>query len=212
MDWLKDFFTPVTTTGIWSLVVYFLGRKIVKEFEVSINRTFDRLKKAGPAEFDPVPRSQSEATVEIDQAGSSVAIAAAVPDSLPARYEAKVTTELARANPPDREAYLVRMLAIAQIAWVFEANNFGILGSQIQFLQTLNTGPVPVSKVREFYDQAAIDFPDYYKIYPFEGWLNWLVSTAHFADQQDEMLSITEDGREFLRYLISRGYSFSRFG
>ena len=213
MDWLKDFLTPVVTTGVWGLVVYLLGREGVKRFESAINRAFDRLKKAGPAEFEPLPRpSQLEATVEITEAGSSTAVASAAPDSLQARFETGVRAEMEKANPPDQVADLVRMVASIRIAWVFEAINNVVLGSQIQLLQSLNSGPVPIAKAREFYDLAASAFPVYYQTYPFEGWLNWLVATAHLADQLADTLMITEEGREFLRYLIARGYTFTRFG
>jgi hypothetical protein len=213
MDWLKDLVTPVLQTGTWGLVVYCLGRKVITKFEAAIGRTMDRLVKAGPAEFaPPSPPSQSGSTLRFDEASKAPAIAAAAPAGLPARIEERINIELAAVSAPERQAYLVRMLAGTRIAWAFEALNTVVLGSQIRLLENLNTGPLAVTDAHGFYQQASSDSPEYYRTYPFEGWLNWLVTFARFVIREGDSLSISEEGREFLRYLISRGYTFARFG
>lgn len=211
MDWLKDALVPIAQTGIWALLVKALGSEVLSRFDQAINRTLDRLKKAGPAEFEPVTTNQLDVKVD-----PPVVATQALPPfpvgSLPAVYEKNIREALHKLPQAEQETAVIRVLAATQIAWRFEAFNFLIWGSQIALLQALNVSSLSVEQAKPFYVHAATVFPDLYKTYSFESWLDWLISHPMFVSREGDVLSITDEGREFLKFLITRGYSFSRLG
>lgn len=78
-----------------------------------------------------------------------------------------------------------------------------IYGSQIRLLQKLNYASEKTENVKYFYDSAAKYFPDIYKDYSYESYLNWLVNQSLISyDREDKIISITETGKDFLIYLI----------
>lgn len=78
-----------------------------------------------------------------------------------------------------------------------------IYGSQIRLLQKLNYAPEKTENVKYFYDSAAKYFPEIYKEYSYESYLNWLVNRGLISyDREDKIISITETGKDFLIYLI----------
>ena len=212
MDWLKDGIVPIAQTGIWGLVLYLLGNRALDKFQTSINRTLDRLKKAGPAEFDVLPQV-SQIETKLDPAATAPsALPAFAEDSLPAFFESKIREGLPGTDQRERETFLIRGLAVAQIAWIFEALNFLIFGSQLALLQAVNTTSLTIEQARTFYSQAAVTHHEFYASYPFESWLDWLITTAKFVTREGDDIYITDEGREFLKFLIARGYTFVRQG
>jgi hypothetical protein len=209
MDWLKDLATPVAQTLIWGGVVTYLANRAIGRFESAINRTLDRLKKAGPAEFELPAANQIETSVKPPSSSDSAALA--IPAAV-ARMELNLRQSLADIAPSEHENHLLRLTAIAQLAWVFEVLNALIYGSQLALVQALNSTVMTVDQARVVYKHAVQVHPELYANYAFHSWLQWLVGTARFVEQNGDQLSITEEGREFLKYLISRGYSFTRFG
>ena len=212
MDWVKDVLLPVCQTGIWAAMVYLLGAKALKQFEQTISRTLDRLKKAGPAEFEPIT-SSTQLTVAVDPEEAASALPEATqPDSLQAYFECKLKETLPPGSPAERETFLLRGLASMQIAWLLETLNFLIYGSQLVLVDRAKSGPVPLETARGIYEAAESLYPDFYKTYAFEGWLFWLTDVAKLLRQDDVSIVLTDEGREFLKYVITRGYSFNRFG
>ncbi|MCZ6733300.1 MAG: hypothetical protein O7B27_12270 [Gammaproteobacteria bacterium] len=113
---------------------------------------------------------------------------------------------------------LIRHLSIAQIQIAFERFDSTIFGSQINLLQQLNaaTTPMPVEDVRTYYDIAAAAYPDAYKKYSFESWLNFLIGHAALVSMSGTGLmsgagyQITRQGRDFLAYLVLAGKTTTR--
>jgi hypothetical protein len=210
MNWLSNLVTPVLQTGVWAFVVFLIARLVLKKFEGGLNRTLDRLKKAGPAEFEPPqPAAQSESAVELN-VGDARALPA--PPGVLGRFVTSVRDHVENVPPHEKEALLVQFAATSQLAWVFEALNFQVLGSQLALLQALNPGPLPIDAVRGFYLAGVESSPEYYSSYSFDQWLHWLIETAHFVVRSEDRVSLSEEGREFLKYMIGRGYGFSRSG
>jgi hypothetical protein len=201
MDWLSEGIVPVAQTAVWGLVVYLLGNRALVKFQDTINRTLDRLKKAGPAEFESLPQV-SQVESKIDPAARTVAALPAAPvESLLGHFEARIRENLpTTGDQQEREAKLVRNLAVAQIAWIFEALNFLIFGSQLALLQAVNTTPLTIDQARVFYKQAAASHAEFYASYPFESWLDWLQTTAKFVVRENDTIFISDEGREFLKF------------
>lgn len=213
MDWLKDFVLPLLRTAVWGCVALLLGRYLIGKFEVGINRTLDRLRRAGSAEFEPInPTPQSASSERLLPPPST--LAPVPPESLLGGFEKSVLDSVANTPPGERDAALVRLAASAQLAWVFETLNFAILGSQIALLLVINSKAVSMAEVKVSYDQAAERYPDYYRTYSFEAWLNWFIAVAKFGVRSDDqlLLLITEAGREFAKYIVARRVSLTRVG
>lgn len=211
MSWVSDFLQPTVATVIWAFMLYRLGLFAVGTFESAIGKAVDRLRKFGSAEFDPTPQQQ-----ELDEkpflTTNTPPAELPAPDSLAGRFEIPIREWLQKVPSAERETHLVSSLVGWQVGWHFETVNFSILGSQLGVLQAVNTQPLTLTQVRGFYDQATRTFPDYYRNYAFESWLAWLTHVAKGIVVAGEVVSITEDGREFLKYIIGRGYSLTRFG
>lgn len=211
MNWLTDLLQPTVSTVIWAFMLYRLGLFAVGKFESAIGKAVDRLRKFGSAEFDPSPQQQGSDEKPLLTANTPPA-ELPTPESLAGRFETPIREWLQKIPPAEREDQLVRSLVGWQVGWHFETVNFSILGSQLAILQAVNTQSLTLAQVRDFYDHAARAFPDYYRNYGFEPWLAWLTHFAKGVSVEGEVASITEDGRELLKYIIGRGYSLTRFG
>ena len=210
MELLKELLKTAIPTGIWAIMLYALARHLVARFQAPLGQIAQRLKRLGPAEFEAPPAQATEPARELSTA-SPPAELAMEDQSLFGGFRAAIHDWLQALPEPQRERALVDALANWQIGWWFEVVNSLIFGSQIVLTQSLNSQPLSVSRVRELYDTAAAEFPDFYCDYPFERWLGWLQDTAQLvATAENETLVITEFGREFLKYLVHRGYSFQR--
>jgi hypothetical protein len=161
--------------------------------------------------FDPSPQQQiSDEKPQISANLQPTELP--TPESLAGRFEFPIREWLQKPPQNERENQLVRSLVGWQVGWHFESINFSLLGSQLAVLQAVNTQLLNKTQVREFYEHAARTFPDYYRTYSFEQWLSWIVGVSKGISINGEVVSITEDWREFLKYIIGRGYSLIRFG
>lgn len=212
MEFLIGFVRPLCETLVWAGLLYLLGRHASGRFESAIRGAVDRLRKLGPAEFEPTQPQQVIETPKPNGTSQDPTLLLAAPESMLGKVEDPIIKWVETLPPEDRQSALVRALANQQISWHFEVIYNAILGSQIALLQSANSQPQSVTTARLFYDRAAIAFPDYYANHPFENWFGWLVETLALLERRDEGVTITEPGREFLRYLLSRGYSFNRYG
>ena len=78
-----------------------------------------------------------------------------------------------------------------------------IYGSQIRLLQKLNYSSENKENVKYFYDNAATYFPAAYENYTYENYLDFLVSCDLIIyNRETNIISITEVGKDFLRYLV----------
>ena len=112
-----------------------------------------------------------------------------------------------------REELLVRHLAATQIREYCERTYREIWGSQLKALQYLAGFTIPVNKsvVQFFYDEASKSAPLLFLAMDFDQWLNFFVAARLITMTNDE-IAITVAGREFLKYLIDRGYSVYKGG
>ncbi len=102
----------------------------------------------------------------------------------------------------DRETALFRALARSNLREHFERSHRIIWGSQIRALQELNSVPTAnVNFLKPFYDTAANAEPNVYEKYSFDDWLRFLEGQVLLIRKGD-MVEITMEGQEFLKYLV----------
>jgi len=143
--------------------------------------------------------STNPATQNLPQAASTPPPIAGRPalDMLEQRIRADLN-----AYPEDgREAILLRALATSRLVGAHEYIYNRIFGSQILGLKRLDEiGGATVEQAREFFHQFAVQYPDVYAGYGFDGWLGFLTSNALIARNVDR-LEVTPFGHDFLVYL-----------
>jgi hypothetical protein len=73
-----------------------------------------------------------------------------------------------------KRAWLIRGVAVARLEKAHETTYGLIMGSQIDLLLQANTGATfDVDAARAIYDGAKTKYPEIYKAFEFEAWLNW---------------------------------------
>jgi len=114
---------------------------------------------------------------------------------------------------PDKEKVLIRYLATANLALIFERTDRLIWGSQLYILEYLNDRR-PLGVLKEdiktaYYDEAAKRWPIMFENYPYEDYLNFLKNSG-LVIEKDGNLVITVFGVQFLQYLTAMGRSQAR--
>jgi hypothetical protein len=137
-------------------------------------------------------------------------------NALLVQRETQIRSELERLafrDPSEREKFLIRILAAAAIIQQFERTYAQIWGSQLGALQFLNSLPAGADAqvIRPWYDQAAGRDPQIFQNYSFDQWLGFLQS-QQLIIRKENMVAITLEGREFLKYLLHQGYPLYRPG
>ena len=130
--------------------------------------------------------------------------------------EDTIRTEIARiigADETHKEKFLIRIIATQAIRQHFEATNQSIWGSQLTALQIANEAldGVQSRTFETLYNQAALQYKDFYAHYSFERWLAFM-ETRLLTVSKDDKIYITLTGKEFLKYIIHQGYTLYRRG
>jgi hypothetical protein len=98
--------------------------------------------------------------------------------------------------------------AMIMVAIDFENIYNLIFGSQLTLLSDLNTvfaAGRPIARARAFYDRAAAESSEIYESFPFEQWCGFLRQSRLITLEQGGIIKITEEGRDFLRYIVQVG-------
>lgn len=117
-------------------------------------------------------------------------------------------------NPEARELFLLKLVAASQISAYFEQIYRLIYGSQIFALHGLagnnESTMTGVEDLRIMYRQGADRGLDLSST-SFESWLSFLEWTV-LVSRDGDQVGITVRGKEFLKFLIDRGYSIVKAG
>lgn len=190
----------------WPSVVIF----VLVRYRDHVGRLIDRFRKGGSAEFDPVIPQKTEPVNPL-QTGASSGITALEHLRTPAvrqwEEELKKFPVVSQEPSPEKRTAIITTLAAAVgLIALFERTEASIYGSQVALLQHLNGKPLGESKdtvKRMFYDPAAARFPDVYKNYPFESYLNWL-QTSYLIVVNNTMVSLRNEARDFLVWRVQQ--------
>jgi hypothetical protein len=109
-------------------------------------------------------------------------------------------------SPNDREAFYARIIGIGAVAYHHDVTWFTIYGSQLNAMAELNSrGIIPVTELKRHYDKAVVDYPRTYEHYSYEQWLDYMQSRMLIAKYQSQMVEISFNGKDFLKYLAHVG-------
>jgi hypothetical protein len=109
-------------------------------------------------------------------------------------------------SPNDKEAFYARLVGIGAIAYQHDITWFTIYGSQLMALTELNSrGLIPVTDLKKHYDNAVIGYPKTYEDYSFEQWLDYMQSHMLIAKYPSQMVELSFNGKDFLKYLAHVG-------
>ena len=128
-------------------------------------------------------------------------------------YRGEIEQELHKNKLPaglTKESELLDFAAGIWIISFFERAYLTIYGSQLAAMQALNSGGpegFPFAAIRPFYDLGVSNFPDHYANYTFEQWTGFLESSRLVARVPGDRITISINGRAFLKYLVHQGYS-----
>lgn len=205
----------IITTIIWaaaiSCALVVIAYLFLRRFESPISgliRRIRRIDRKG-AEFDPAEIQKSKAKSADDDGFTGILDSAVlreqetiVRDALSDRKDASQTETI---------DFLVGRLAEQNLSIQFEYINGIIYGSQIQVLRFLNSNPggAEGQDFRFCYENAAQQFPIMFSNYPFDEYVEFLVSNELIA-KESKRYKISPMGKEFLRYLVTTGRTRAR--
>jgi hypothetical protein len=152
------------------------------------------------------PATELQAQSSSPDAGKDLqqAMDITVPASVREREEA-IRVVLRNLTGPESQKInvLVRNLAVYQAMYCAEMIYRTIFGSQIALLRQLNltSAKTPADVKSYYYEIAKAQFPALYADYSFEQWVGYLTSWKLIAVTDGGRFSITEGGREFLKWM-----------
>lgn len=199
----------------WPITAFLTFVTFVLIFRKQIGGLLDRTKKWGVGKLKGEAYKQ-EPSAELKSSTADEFLRPRAENPLIASQERIIREGLENQNinPDDMERVLVNLLAEQTIINYFERLYISIFGSQITALQSLNVAGVvgvDVLALRPHYDEAVALWPNSYTNYSFEQWLEFLISAGLIIRTGDNV-RITQEGHEFLKYIIHRSYTDIKAG
>jgi hypothetical protein len=108
-------------------------------------------------------------------------------------------------SPNDHEAFYLKLIALGLPALMYDVVWAYIFKSQVSALMEINRQNTPVAQVKQFYDKAALEFPDRYANYSFDQWMDFIKGYQLVIHHPSGMVEITVRGKDFLKYLTHWG-------
>jgi hypothetical protein len=198
----------------WPAVVFLLGLVAIFVFRGPLSRFLDRAKRIGKDGIEAGQSIQEKAT-EIKPSPTEDFLKS-FDNALLVKREEFIRNELLKLQinqPTEREKVLIRLLAAFSLIQAFENAYMFIWGSQIGVLEYLNSASqdTPLDFLKPWYEEAVGRQPELYKNYSFDQWLGFLEG-HYLIVRRGGAVTISLEGREFLKYLVDRGYSLYKRG
>lgn len=194
----------------WPLAVVAVAIVFFLIFRKPIGRLIDRTRHVSR---DGIQADPSEQEARVTEPGTPAdKLLRELDNTLVVRAENKIREELKERQVVDageKERVLTRYLAGVTLAYVFLYLYEHVYGSQITALRLLAAhGPegTQPDALRVFYEQGKSNNPSLYANYNFEDWIGWLESNS-LVVRDDGEVSISLEGREFLKFLLDQGLS-----
>lgn len=207
----------------WPAAAVFVALALMIVFRSSLSQAIARLRRVRVPGFDAETSDvtkeqvQAQASAKTD---SSEALHPAPAKDLGEPFMSSILVERTKVllNDPqykaitdqaEKERLLARIIASLQYSLSFEQTFQVIFRSQIVALRVCNNsyGPLPIANVHAIYATAVPPLDRLEGGYKFDRWLNFITVYAEFLRIDGDQVSITDLGREFLKYLIERRYS-----
>lgn len=124
-----------------------------------------------------------------------------------AQLEGELRHQLVGVEPTQQNALLLRELAETRVRVGHESIYNRIFGSQIVAIRELDTrGSATMADAKQYYDSLIPRFPTVYPAYPFDGWLDFMISVG-LMSRDGELLRPTVYGHDFVVYLTENRLS-----
>jgi hypothetical protein len=121
--------------------------------------------------------------------------------------------EAERKRPNDKESFYLDVIATGSIMMNYDRIWWPLYRSQLQALLALNghNGFLPLGDFRKSYDEAQKEFhADYRRLkITFDDWMRYLTGNTLIHVHPSQMVEITLQGKDFLKYLLHWGRSES---
>jgi len=108
-------------------------------------------------------------------------------------------------NEPESYRVLLPLIASATATAEFERIYNVIWTSQIEILHAANERVVSAEEARKHYDSASTVNPVFYRNYPFELYIKFLVDQPLLLESPKGHYQITVKGRTFLLFMVNTG-------
>lgn len=197
----------------WPVATTILGGLAIFAFRPALSRLVDRLQSAGKEgiKFDrPQGGAGTLASLQFVELMS-------MPLSPSAVLREKAISEQLHAmqiQEPDHQAKaLTRVLALTRVNLEFSTIANTIFGSQVTVLEHLSSTPqgIEVNETKEVYALAQSQSPEFHANRTADEWLEYL-TTMQLAIIAEDSITITQYGRDFLKFLIDESLTFPRYG
>jgi hypothetical protein len=201
----------VLSSFAWPATLAIIAIFFMVKFHRSIDLFLQRTTKIGigsSAVEATVPRQ--EPSPELKPSSTADDLLKLFDNALLVKREEEIRSELERRSIPsaDRERVLIRFWAAVGLTAQFDRTYSLIWGSQLVALQLLNplgdTG-IEADFLRLTYEHAATQNPKIYETHNFDHWLGFMV-LSELVRLEGKKVFIRVEGREFLRYIVERGY------
>jgi hypothetical protein len=208
----------------YPIVIFVISVIFMLIFRRPIATLIDRTKKIGPTGLDASGLASQQLAVETQQAQveekpsetksktyeefQTYMAPFRFPSMTRRAEELKTNLDFGSLTQDQLREMAVDLGAFFLMAGEFENIYTLIFGSQISALHDLNTVYVvgrPLTVIKLFYDRAAAVSPSEYQNFPFDQWLGFLQRNNLIIVPENVIAKISEDGRDFLRYLIQIG-------
>jgi len=199
-----------------ALVIFVFGFMLI--FKKPITRLIDRTRRIGKKglEADEAPEIGQQISGEVSPSPSPE-LQRVLESALLIEREESVREQLETlkiGHGPDYDPDLIRLISHFSFSLEFERTYSLIWGSQIDTLQLLNSREAAgahIDTVHIYYEHASLDYPDAYERYTYEEWLDFLV-TSKLVSLTENNVTITVQGREFLKWMINEGRNLTKSG
>lgn len=202
--------TAIAQTLIWACVVVGLVLFALHKFENAFASMVGRVRKVGPAEFEVGQAAQHQVESTPTSPPSGAELIPVTQGTVLAERVEFVRQGVNLLPPEQRLEQAVRAAGFMAVVASLEYANGQIYGSQLELLQLMNSRAVSISEAQAKYGEAAAQFAEQYRSYAFEAWLDWLINHTQLVIRSGDSLSISDLGRELLKYIAERGYPFHR--
>ncbi len=96
--------------------------------------------------------------------------------------------------------YSILLILAVKFNWLYTR----IFGSQIKILIFLNSvKDADIKRIKDFYIEAQNKFPETYKTYSFDEYLMFLKSNQLLTVAENNLVSITDYGKDFISYIVN---------
>jgi hypothetical protein len=111
--------------------------------------------------------------------------------------------------PNDRESVLAKFIGIGFWGYMHETMWPYVFRSQVLALTELNArgGIMPIAGIKAHFDKAATEYPNMYAQYPFDQWMNFMLSHNVLIKKPGDVVEITLRGRDFITFMAHWGWN-----